>query len=149
MKLYILISILLLSLTVTVSAAVNITTIGGVVYQDDINNGIVGVLINVTCSHDGVISYGSTVSEVMGVYDVKFSEDDCAFGDDVNITASYGSLTGTNNGIIDWIADDQAVGSLELDIGSVDIPLVPEFGFYVGMLTILSAVGIFFFVRRD
>ena len=30
----------------------------------------------------------------------------------------------------------------------LDLPVIPEFGFYVGALTLLSAVGAFFLVRR-
>ena len=148
-KLYVFSVLFLLLSIVNVSAGVNGTIIGGVIYQGDINNGIEGVSVNVMCYHGGEVNSENDISGVNGIYGVVFSEDDCSFGDVVNVTAYYGSLVGTNNGQIDWIADDQAVGSLELDIGSSDVPLVPEFGFIVGMLTILSAVGIFFVVRKD
>src|SRR3989339_228731 len=47
--------------------------------------------------------------------------------------------TGTNH--------DNAFGDWDLAI--VNVPLVPEFSLIIGSLTILSAVGIFFFVRRE
>ena len=35
------------------------------------------------------------------------------------------------------------------DTSQAPLPVVPEFGLFIGMLTALSAVGIFFVVRRD
>jgi hypothetical protein len=35
-----------------------------------------------------------------------------------------------------------------IDVACVNVPLVPEFGAIVGVLTALGALGVFFVVRR-
>jgi hypothetical protein len=37
---------------------------------------------------------------------------------------------------------------LNLDVGIVNVPMVPEFGLVVGLTTMLGALGVFFVVRR-
>lgn len=46
---------------------------------------------------------------------------------------------------------DDDCGVYKVNFGDKNkvLHVVPEFGFYIGMMTILSAVGIFFVVRRD
>ena len=38
---------------------------------------------------------------------------------------------------------------INVDLAIVNVPLVPEFGVVVGMLTIFGAMGIFLFVRKN
>jgi len=61
----------------------------------------------------------------------------------LTVYAEKGSLTGMESGII----HDNMV--MDLDVGIVNVPLVPEFGFVVGIMTILASVGVFLVVRRD
>ena len=49
----------------------------------------------------------------------------------------YGSASGT-------LTNDES-----FDVLVLDIPLVPEFGVVIGILTVFGAVGIFFFVRKN
>ena len=136
-------------LAVSVSASVQGTVIGGVVYQGNVSNGVKGAFVDAVCYNGVQLTYSNATSGTSGLYAIFFSEDDCRHGDSVNVTASYESLVGAKQ--VEWIADDQlqAFLDIELDMGGANIPLVPEFGFVVGMLTILSAVGIFFVVRKD
>jgi hypothetical protein len=43
--------------------------------------------------------------------------------------------------------DTKAISHISF-CGNGDYPMVPEFGFVVGLITILGAVGVFFFVRK-
>jgi hypothetical protein len=52
-----------------------------------------------------------------------------------------------SNRVVGEIHDNVIVG-LDLNLGVVNVPLVPEFGATVGVLTILGALGVFFVVRR-
>jgi len=84
----------------------------------------------------------TTESSNLGTYGVTFYDYQCPCGSEVNVSAIKGSLSGSNsapveNGIVLW-----------LPMAVVNVPMVPEFGVFAGALTLLSAVGIFFMVRR-
>lgn len=122
------------------------TMISGVIYNADYTEKIANASVTVTCDHNGDIGVQNTESLADGIYGVIFNEtgsNSCNNGDILTVYAEKGSLTGIQSGEIrenfmgDW------------DVGIVNVPLVPEFGFYMGMLTILSAVGIFFVVRKE
>ncbi len=63
---------------------------------------------------------------------------------DITYYPKTGKINVIGAGDVDFEFEDMADNRFEA--GS--IPLVPEFGLIVGTLTILSALGIFFFVRR-
>lgn len=50
-------------------------------------------------------------------------------------------MTYSNNALINEFTEDN-------NNTFTNVPLVPEFGFYIGALTLVSAVGIFFFLRK-
>ena len=121
------------------------TLIAGEIYNADYSATIPGADVTVTCIHGGVPSIKTTTSLEDGDYSVTFTEtgtNACDNGDSLTVSATKGGLYGSNTGII----HDNAFGTWDLAI--VNVPLVPEFGLLIGSLTILSAVGIFFFVRR-
>ena len=149
MKKLITISLMICLAVVFVSANNGIgnsaTIVGGTIYEGVIENVISGASINVTCNGTSLDS----VSDVEGEYSVSFASNDCGCGDSVSVAVKNGGgLVGSEVGSI-TMCGISPVPSLTLDIGIVNVPLVPEFGFFVGMLTILSAVGIFFIVRKD
>jgi hypothetical protein len=74
-----------------------------------------------------------------------FLQNQCDYGDSVTVVAEKGDLTGINDGSVD---NNYELGCFDLNVGIVDVPLVPEFGAAVGALTVMAAIGIFFFVRR-
>jgi hypothetical protein len=128
------------------------TLVGGTVYSDVNKNNsydmgvdslIDGANVDVACLHNNVVTHQYDVSHDGGVYGVSFNVNQCTLGDDLSVTATIGEDTKTNNGeVTDHV--------LKWNVGIVDLafPLVPEFGVFAAGLTLLSAVGIFFFVRR-
>jgi hypothetical protein len=109
--------------------------------------------INVTC--EGNVLSATSLSD--GTYSVAF--DSCysnirAFSDNVlcchegeNITvwAEKDGISSSGTGII----NNFTAVMPDLYLGVVNIALVPEFGLFIGALTIMSAVGIFFMVRKN
>lgn len=125
------------------------TIIEGKITLDDSAAG--KAVVNVTCTHNGVniskIAKSSNSYYLKGTYLVTFPQEKCIVGDTVTVTATKNGLTGTAIGTVkDFIKEK----CLDLDVAlvNVNIPLVPEFGATAGVLTILGALGTFFFVRR-
>lgn len=125
--------------------AIGTTTIGGTIYQKDLGidaGSIVDAEVTVTCN-----GYEkSTISLDDGEYAVVFPQSQCTFGDNVTVSATTQELSGEEDGevtinVVEW-------GCFRLDVGIVNVPMTPEFGVFIGALTIFSAVGIFAFVRR-
>lgn len=118
------------------------TVVGGTIYQDVITNGVGGASVEVTCNGNLL----STTSLSDGSYSVLFDCTLCDFGDAVTVHATKDGLTGDNSGAIDmtW----QIPCGIQLDVGIVNVPLVPEFGLILGLTTALGALGVFFLVRR-
>ncbi|MEA3248707.1 MAG: hypothetical protein U9Q73_03320 [Nanoarchaeota archaeon] len=132
-----------------VSAA---TIVNGVAYQGEITNPVENADIVVSCAHvtssGTVINTQNTTSDSNGWYGVSFSEsstEGCNDGDEVTVYAT--TIDGLYGESGPAVVIDNMIGSL--DVAIVNVPMVPEFGFVFGMLTILSAVGIFFVVRKD
>jgi hypothetical protein len=116
------------------------TLITGQIYNSDYSDVVPGATVTVNCNgHEDV----TTSMAPDGVYQVRFPSSECTFGDDLTVSATKDSLYGSKSGVIHDLD-----GVLGFDLGVVNVPLVPEFGLVAGAVTILSAVGIFFFVRR-
>jgi hypothetical protein len=99
--------------------------------------------VKVTCEGNEI---DTTSGAVNGRYKVTFEAGDCNIGSQIIIEAEKDGLTGKNFATVTG-------GDLGLDLGlgnieSSDVPLVPEFGAIVGVLTVLGALGMFFFVRK-
>jgi hypothetical protein len=129
-----------------VSATPTSTIVGGTIYQDVVTNGVSGAGVEVICTHSGDDYTLSTTSLSNGEYSVTFFGSECSLGDLVTVNAEKGSLTGTNDGKITMTYT--LIPGLVLDVGVVNVPMVPEFGALVGVLTVLGALGMFFVVRR-
>ncbi len=122
------------------------TLIMGVIYNNNTIEGVGGANVSVTCNHSNEINVAYTISENDGFYHVYFPEGDCSYEDPAIVSASLpNGLTGHGN--VTWEEED--FGYLNLDIGVAFVAVVPEFGFFVGMLTILSATVVFFIVRKE
>lgn len=117
------------------------TVVGGTIYQEELSNGIEGAGVWVTCN--GETLYTTSIED--GVYSVDFDCDVCDYGDPVTVHATYQDLTGESLGEIN-MKSETSLGT-ELNVGIVNVPLVPEFGTVVGILTFLGAMGVFFVVR--
>jgi hypothetical protein len=135
-----------------------VTDVKGIIYQGTINNPVSGANVQVTCAKNGPWNYivrrnslvsrtntEITVSNNKGKYLVSFPQTECTIGDKITVTAISNDLVGTATGSI---TDEDYLGCLNLDLGIVNVPLVPEFGAIAGSLTILGSMTIFFIVRR-
>ena len=113
------------------------TLVAGKIYDE---NGIKveGAEVIINCNEN----IQNMTSNSEGDYAVQYLEADCNVGDSLFVTAekddSYGSKQGT---II-----ENVMGSWNVAIINVTIP---EFGFFVGVLTLMGALGVFFFVRKE
>ncbi len=114
----------------------------------DATNGnapVAGADVTVDCN--GNKEYATTDSN--GGYVVQFTAEECGAEDDVKVTASYSTLTGENESVA-WETQNNQIGCLELivNVACGNVPLVPEFGTVIGIVTALGALGVFFIVRR-
>jgi len=130
------------------------TLVAGTIYNEDYSEKIGGAEITVACSHDGDINYRYATSipsgDSIGDYVVEYcertgincGEDDlCDDGDSVTVTATKENMSGSDTETV----VNNMVGCLDIAIINVTIP---EFGLFIGALTLLGAIGIFAFVRR-
>lgn len=122
------------------------TLIAGKIYNADFTDTISGASVTVDCVHNGVTNTKSTTSVGDGSYSVVYSENNpnaCDDGDQLTVSATKDGLYGSESGIINSNVFDT------WDLAIVNVPLIPEFGVVVGVLTIVSALGVFFVVRRN
>ena len=127
-----------LVLAVTASVSADTTFIAGKIYNADYSDVISGADVTVTCN--GEIIETTSLSD--GAYSVTYFGTSCVEGADLTVSGVKGDLYGSKTGEI------HSVESTNWDFSVVNVPLVPEFGLIAGMVTILGAVGMFFFVRK-
>ena len=120
------------------------TIIAGKIYDSpnfETASGVSGANINVTCGSN--VLYTTSLSD--GTYSVTYNNtNDCPNTSSVTVWAEKGGITNSGTGEV----HDYTAAMPDLYIGVVNIALIPEFGVFVGALTLLSAVGVFFLVRR-
>jgi hypothetical protein len=119
------------------------TLVGGTIYYQDISNPVSGADVEVECNGHTKM----TTSGASGGYSVSFAESQCQYGDQVTVTAQKADLMGAEDGEI--TINDLQIGCWNLDVGVVNVPLIPEFGLLIGSLTVISAVALFFIVRKN
>ena len=111
------------------------TLIAGKIYNFDYSDTIADAFVNVTCNGNSVIRNSSAE----GNYAVEFIESKCDVGDYLVVYASHPDYgEGTN----DWenVTDKADLESFDMNLGIANVPLVPEFGLIVGVLTLVGAV---------
>jgi len=154
-SLFILVTCLLLSVSFisaceTKDCKIIKTVISGRVYFAETNESAGKADVTITCYHAGTTYTQTTTTRstmgVKGQYHVEFPQTQCIAGDTVVVTATKNGLSGSGSDIVENKVSEARCP--DIDIGLVNVPLVPEFGAVIGGLTILSSVGIFFFVRR-
>jgi hypothetical protein len=115
------------------------TVISGIIYNQDKNHFVDGALVSVNCNSYKAAAYSSSDGRYGVVVPTSAR---CVEGDKVLVTATYGNLTGTNDGRVhDY--------GLVVNVAVVDIFMTPEFGAFAGVLTLVAGVAIFFVVRRE
>ncbi len=133
------VSALILSVML-LSVASASTVIGGTIYNSDFSEEVPGATVTVTCNGN---TQTTTSLEADGAYSVWYPSAQCTVGSSLTVSAVKGDLYGSNSGVI-----HDTDGVIGFDLGIVNVPLVPEFGLVAGAVTLVSAIGIFFFVRR-
>ena len=129
--------LIIISMVGVVSAK---TDVVGVIYNEDYSQEISGASVNITCVQENVTSFRNTTSSSDGRYGVEFLCSECNTGDIVTVTAIKGDLSGVETGIVHDFG-------LTVKVAIVNVT-VPEFGLFIGILTLFGAIGVFFFVRR-
>ncbi len=142
--------LLVVSSMAVISAIPTKTVVAGKVYNADYSDTVSGANVNVTCTHNSsdtiIDTLIDTLSLADGSYSVQFTADECALGDTIDV---YGFKEGFGSGTGDGTKVNIDMSpSIDLALGVSNIVLIPEFGLVVGTLTILSALGVFFVIRR-
>ena len=133
----------------------NTTVISGKVFNST-NKTVANATVMVTCQHNGTNSTQTTTTlwngPFKGTFLVKFSDSICESKDKVFVTASSGNFVGTTSGTVKDLFGSEGKHhrffDVDLAVVKVYLNMVPEFGLLAGALTMVSAVGIFFVVRR-
>jgi len=119
------------------------TLIAGKIYDSanfETADPVADATVHVTCK---TIEKDAT-SKTDGTYSVTFCPDDGC----IQTTASaYAEKGGVTSNTQDAQIQDYTT-AFDLYLGVINIALIPEFGFFIGGLTLLSAIGVFFLVRR-
>ena len=139
---FIVLTLMLVSVMGIVSAD---TLIAGKIYDGHtgkITDVIEGAEVTVECELGSSVNTQNTISGSDGQYSVTFTDSECNYNYTLTVSAVKGDLWGSNSGVI----HDNAF--LTWDLAIVNVPLVPEFGVFAGVLTIISALGVFFLVRK-
>jgi len=135
------IALLVITSILAVSAK---TIVAGKIYDSpnfETANPVADANINVTCNGNLL----NTTSLSDGTYSVEYvASVNCPDGSNVTVVAEKGGITNTGYGIV----HDFTTVMPDIYLGIVNIALIPEFGLIVGTLTVLSAIGVFFLVRR-
>ena len=133
------VTVLLASLGGAVAVDEGSTLITGKIYNADFTVEVEGADVQINCN--GNIQ--NFVSEANGQYTVIYDKEVCDAGDSLVVIAEKDGMYGSASGII----HENAIMN-NWDLGVVNVAIVPEFGLFMGMLTMLSAMGIFFVVRK-
>jgi hypothetical protein len=136
---FIMVTVLLVSFGGAMVVDEGDTLIAGKIYNADFTAEIEGANVEINCN--GHVE--NVVSGANGQYNIIYSQDVCAAGDSLVVVAENDGMYGSASGIIH---EDAIMNNW--DLGVVNVAIVPEFGFFMGILTMMSALGIFFFVRK-
>jgi hypothetical protein len=149
MSVSLILSMLFLISVVSATSVPTYTIITGKVYNssvDPLNPSIVeGAHVTVNCS--GHIRTTETSNE--GAYNVNYTYGDCPFNSPFYVEATKDNLKGNNYDANDTIDSDMtAIAPIYMGVGVVFMNMIPEFGAFIGGLTLVSAVALFFVIRR-
>lgn len=117
------------------------TVIAGKIYTANFEDTVSNATVTVTCD-----ALSSTVqSNSDGSYATSFNTTLC---NDADTASVHAFKAGVGENTINGTIHDFSAIMPDLNIGVVNVPLVPEFGFIIGSLTLVSAVVVFFVIRR-
>lgn len=125
------------------------TIIGGTITDANNNNApVAGANVSVTCNQNELFA----MTDASGHYSVQFDGTECTKDDLVTVQATKGDMSGENE---DFVNDGQyTIGGgrkcgCVVNIGIVDVPLIPEFGLIVGSMTIVGALIALAVIRKQ
>ncbi len=131
-------SIMGVSATAPQNTSVKNVIVTGITYNSNSHSLVPGANVTITCNGYS----NSTTSDSTGAYRVQINHSYCKAGDTVTVTAIKGNLYGSAS----KPAEDYG---MDVSLALIMVPMTPEFSFFLGTLTLISAVGIFFVVRKD
>lgn len=119
------------------------TLIAGKIYDSpdfEHAGGVGGAIVHITCND--ISKNATSLSD--GTYSITFEPNEGCFDTTASAYAEKDDVVSSTQSatIQDYTSQ------ISLYLGVINIALVPEFGFYVGALTLVSAVGVFFLVRK-
>ncbi|MGV8086874.1 MAG: carboxypeptidase-like regulatory domain-containing protein [Candidatus Woesearchaeota archaeon] len=118
-------------------SAVPMTMVSGEVLDAE-NNPVIGVSVDVTCTHNGTDTTKNVVTDDLGEYYAFFGSDECNTGDAV-IAQTEGSED--QEGIVSY-DNDCRVNTLKLNLQ------IPEFGVIAGAVALVAGLGIIAYRRK-
>ena len=137
------IAVFLLLGVATVSAIGFNTIIAGKVYQNsDLEHSPPADFANVSVTCNSIEKNTTALGD--GTYSILFNLTDGCLN---TVASGYATWNGTKS--LPQTGNIQNyTSSFDLYLGVINIAMVPEFGVIAGALTLVSAVGIFFLVRK-
>jgi len=152
-KIFVLGILVLLAVSASLAGVSAKTMVAGKIYNSDFSDVVEGAEVTVTCNEQSQ----SRSSEADGTYGVSFYNDDCGVGDSVSVHAvcNEGQCTEYNSGnpivgentVEGTIHNEKELG-IDVNLGVVNVPLIPEFSLAIGAITLVSAITVFFIIRR-
>ena len=126
------------------------TNVKGAIYNADFTDTISGANVEVICHHNGNDYSLSTMTNSNGNYSVWFNKWQCDYEDAITVSAQKSDLYGLGEGEVDetYTFSGYFWYCKTINIGIVNVPLVPEFGLIAGITTLIGALGMFFYVRK-
>ncbi|MDD5149109.1 MAG: hypothetical protein PHC28_01330 [Flavobacterium sp.] len=122
------------------------TLVAGKIYNAEFTDIVENAIVDVSCTHNSITTTNSVTSNSDGAYSIVFAENDCDINDALSVHAlKEGVGENTVSGIV---SIDKEVIGLDVNIGVVNVPLIPEFGLIAGLITVIGATAVFFVVRR-
>jgi hypothetical protein len=122
----------------------------GNVYETGSNFPVGDATVIVTCNHNGANYSRTGVSEDDGRFRIMFDKRQCDYHDAVYVHSEKWGVSGPEiKGSIEYIYPYGCSSKMNSFNPNVEPPpIVPEFGWTIGALTAVSAVGVFFIIRK-
>ena len=141
MKLFVVLALMLVSAASVIAVDPDIAVNGQVMEEDGTTPAGAGITVNIECN--GAIQSDDT--DTNSQYQVLFSANDCAVGD--NVTASVNGGTEENGGkVITSVADDEIV------LGTIILPpinlIIPEFSTVAASLAFAGASAGYLLLKK-
>lgn len=134
------------AVSATVDCGGNKTLIAGKIYDSpnfENASGVPDATVYVTCPINSTPKNTTSLGD--GTYSIEYSSEEGCCNTKASAYAEKYGFPPSNTQTADV---QDYTKNFDLYLGVINLALIPEFGFFVGTLTLLSAVGVFFLVRR-